>query len=121
VRSELGYKTDLTYYILGGGIAGPWDWGSAGGGFPDVSRSLKSAFVKNPDMKLFVASGHYDLGTPFFATQYTLSHLGLEATDRARITAKEYEAGHMMYLDEAELAKLHRDVSAFLRGALVPR
>jgi carboxypeptidase C (cathepsin A) len=69
-------------------------------------------------MRLFVASGHFDLGTPFFATQYTLAHLGLEPSDRARITTKEYEAGHMMYIDEAELAKLHRDVADFIRGAL---
>ncbi len=121
VRAELGYKTDQTYYILGGGITTPWDWGSAGGGFPDVSQSLKNAFVRNPDMKLFVASGHFDLGTPFFATQYTLAHLGLEPADRARITTKEYEAGHMMYIDEAELAKLKADVSAFIKSALVPR
>jgi carboxypeptidase C (cathepsin A) len=118
VRADLGYKTDLTYYILGGGI-GPWDWGSAGwNGFPDVSGSLRAAFSKNPDMKLFVASGHYDLATPFFATDYTLSHLGLEPAERARITTREYEAGHMMYIDEAELAKLKRDVAAFISGAL---
>jgi carboxypeptidase C (cathepsin A) len=120
VRSELGYKTDLPYYILGGGI-GPWDWGSARDGFPDVSGSLRSAFAKNPDMKLFVASGHYDLATPYFATAYTLDHLGLEPAERARVTTHEYEAGHMMYIHEGELAKLKHDVSEFLRAALATR
>ena len=118
VRAELNYKTDLTYYILGGGI-GPWDWGTGGRqGFPDVSGSLRSAFAKNVDMKLFVASGHYDLATPYYATAYTLDHLGLEPTERARVTTREYEAGHMMYIHEAELAKLKKDVSEFIRGAL---
>ncbi len=118
VRSELGYKTDLTYYILGGGI-GRWDWGPGGWeGFPDVSGSLRSAFAKNPDMKLFVAAGHYDLATPYFATRYTLDHLGLEPAERARVTTREYEAGHMMYIHETELAKLKRDVSEFIRSAL---
>jgi carboxypeptidase C (cathepsin A) len=120
VRGELNYKSDLVYYILGGGI-GPWDWGSGRGGFPDVSGSLRAAFSKNPDMKLFVASGHYDLATPFFATDYTLAHLGLEAAERARVTTREYEAGHMMYIDEQELAKLKRDVAAFVEGALERR
>jgi len=120
VRSELHWKTDLTYYILGGGI-GPWDWGSARAGFPDVSGALRGAFSKNPDMRLFVASGHYDLATPYFATKYTLDHLMLEPEERARVTTREYEAGHMMYIDEAELAKLKRDVSEFVRGALKPR
>jgi carboxypeptidase C (cathepsin A) len=117
VRTELNYKSDLTYYILGGGV-GPWDWGSARAGFPDVSGSLRSAFAKNPAMKLFVASGHYDLATPYFATQYTLAHLGLEPEERARITTREYEAGHMMYIHSGELAKLKHDVSEFMRAAL---
>ncbi len=120
VRIELDYKTDLPYYILGGGI-GPWDWGSARGGFPDVSGPLRRAFAKNPDMKLFVASGYYDLATPYFATKYTLDHLGLERSERERVTTREYEAGHMMYIDAKELAKLKRDVSAFMDQALKAR
>ena len=120
VRTELNYKTDQPYYILGGGI-GQWDWGSARAGFPDVSGALRSAFAKNPDMKLFVASGHYDLATPYFATKYTLDHLGLEPEERARVTTREYEAGHMMYVDTGELEKLHSDVSAFLTAALKRR
>src|SRR5262245_4080571 len=117
VRGELAYKTDLTYYILGGGI-GPWDWGSVGEGFSDVSGSLRAAFAKNPEMKLFVASGHYDLVTPYFATDYTLAHLGLEPDERVRVTTKQYEAGHMMYIHAGELAKLKKDASAFIEAAL---
>jgi carboxypeptidase C (cathepsin A) len=120
VRTALGYKTDLTYYILGGGI-GPWDWGSAGGGHPDTSEALRSAFAKNPYMKLFVASGFYDLATPYFATEYTLSHMGLEPSVRANVQTAEYEAGHMMYIHAGELARLKKDVSAFLQQALPAR
>jgi carboxypeptidase C (cathepsin A) len=118
VRTVLGYKSDLTYHILGGGI-GPWDWGSAGEGFPDTSEALRSAFAKNPYMRLFVGSGYYDLATPYFATQYTLSHMGLEPSVRGNVTTADYEAGHMMYIHAGELAKLKRDVSAFLDRSLV--
>src|SRR5262245_10692849 len=117
VRTELNYKTDLPYYILGGGI-GQWDWGSARAGFPDVSGALREAFAKNPEMKLFVASGHYDLATPYFATDYTLAHLGLEPEERVRVTTRQYEAGHMMYIHAGELAKLKKDASAFIEAAL---
>lgn len=120
VRRSLGYKSDLHYYILGGGI-GRWDWGSAGAGYPDTSESLRSAFSKNPAMRLFVARGYYDLATPYFATEYTLAHMGLEASQRARVTTAEYEAGHMMYIHAGELAKLKRDVAAFIQEALQPR
>jgi carboxypeptidase C (cathepsin A) len=120
VRGALGYKSDLTYHILGGGI-GPWDWGSAGEGFPDTSEALRSAFAKNPYMKLFVGSGFYDLATPYFATQYTLAHMGLEPSLRGNVSTADYEAGHMMYIHAGELAKLKRDVSGFLQRALAPR
>jgi carboxypeptidase C (cathepsin A) len=116
VRRSLGYETDLVYHVLGGGI-GRWDFG-AQNSFADTSEALRSAFARNPDMKLFVASGHYDLATPYFATRYTLSHMGLDAEERARVTTAEYDAGHMMYIDERELAKLKGDVARFISSAL---
>jgi carboxypeptidase C (cathepsin A) len=117
VRRQLGYKSDLHYYILGGGISTPWDFGRAGA-FADTSEALRSAFSKNPAMRLFVASGYYDLATPFFATEYTLSHMGLDPSQRQKIVTHEYEAGHMMYIKLEELAKLKTDVAAFIQSSL---
>jgi carboxypeptidase C (cathepsin A) len=65
-----------------------------------------------------VASGYFDLATPYFATQYTLSHMGLDPTLRGNITTGEYEAGHMMYVHTESLAKLKADVSRFIGEAL---
>jgi carboxypeptidase C (cathepsin A) len=119
VRDELGYKTDQEYYILGEGITSPWDWGTnRGDGFPDTSEQLRQAFSKNQYMKLYVASGYFDLATPFFATQYTLTHMGLDPSLRANISTGEYAAGHMMYIDGKSLQKLKHDVSAFVASAL---
>jgi carboxypeptidase C (cathepsin A) len=118
VRRDLGYETDVVYHILGGGV-GSWEfYGSGREGFPDTSEALQSAFAKNPDMRVFVASGYFDLATPYFATEYTLSHMGLDPAQRQRITTGEYEAGHMMYIDEAQLARLKKDIAAFLDSAL---
>jgi carboxypeptidase C (cathepsin A) len=115
VRADLGYKTDLAYNILD---ALEWDWGSAGEGFTDTSEALREAFVKNPYMKLFVASGYDDLATPYFATQYTLNHMNLDPQQHAKITLGYYDAGHMMYLRSDSLDHLKQDVSGFLAGAL---
>jgi carboxypeptidase C (cathepsin A) len=117
VRTALGYKNDSVYHILGGGI-GPWDFNVPGGGFADTSEALRSAFAKNPYMKLFVAEGYYDLATPYFATEYTLSHMGLDPAVRGNVSSARYEAGHMMYIDTRELAKLRRDGEAFVKTAL---
>ena len=117
VRTDLGFKSDLEYYVLGGGI-GEWDWGSAGDGFPDTSEALRLAFVKNPYMKLFVASGYYDFATPYFATQYTLDHMNLTPSQHQKITLGYYDAGHMMYIKSDSLSRLKKDVSVFLTNAL---
>jgi carboxypeptidase C (cathepsin A) len=118
VRTELGYSNDAEYYILGGGIKTPWDWGNNGQGYADTSESLRSAFAKNPYMKLFVAYGYYDLATPYFATRYTLDHMALDPSFRKNITLTDYEAGHMMYIHNQSLVKLKADMVKFLHSAL---
>ncbi|MDI9635653.1 hypothetical protein QPK87_13695 [Kamptonema cortianum] len=112
-REVCGYETDLEYHIFRG-IKKPWDWGSAGEGHPDTSDALRKAMARNPYMGVFVASGYYDLATPFFATEFTVNHLGLDPSLKGNIEIHEYEAGHMMYIHEGCLEKLHRDVKAFV-------
>jgi carboxypeptidase C (cathepsin A) len=119
VRGELNFKSDLEYYILGGGV-GRWDFGSDNS-FADTSTSLRSAFAKNPYMKLFVGCGYYDLATPQFAARYTLDHMGLDPSLRSNITLHYYEAGHMMYIDRTSLAQLKRDVASFIQNSMATR
>ncbi len=117
VRTQLGYETDLPYHILGAGIKTPWEWDSDNT-YAETGEALRSAMSRNPHMRLFVASGYYDLATPYFATQYTLAHLGLDPSLRSNITTSDYAAGHMMYIDETELAKLKSDVGRFIGNTL---
>ncbi|HSI73159.1 MAG TPA: hypothetical protein VK934_08265 [Fimbriimonas sp.] len=115
IRRTLGYETDVPYYVFNPEeLYKTWSYGDAGKGFPDTSEALRAAMSKNPYMKVFVASGYYDLATPYFATQYTLSHLGLDPTLRANISEGYYEAGHMMYIDTKCLSQLKRDVARFM-------
>jgi hypothetical protein len=44
--------------------------------------------------------------------------MGLDPDQRARVSTGQYEAGHMMYIHEGELARLKADVSKFIAGAL---
>ncbi|HEX8161715.1 MAG TPA: hypothetical protein VF538_07575 [Pyrinomonadaceae bacterium] len=115
VRAELGFRSDLEYFILGGGI-GRWDFGSDNS-YADTSISLQSAFAKNPYMKLFVGCGYYDLATPYFAAQYTLDHMALDPSLRDNVSLHYYEAGHMMYIERRSLAQLKRDVASFIQSS----
>jgi carboxypeptidase C (cathepsin A) len=46
---------------------------------------------------VLVASGRYDLGTPYSATDWSLAQLDVPADVLARIEHRYYDAGHMMY------------------------
>ena len=116
VRRELGFKSDLEYYILGGGI-GAWNW-NTNNGYANTSIPLREAMQKNPYMKIFVASGYYDMATPYFATEYTLANMNLDPALRRNISVSYYEAGHMMYIEKNSLRKLKEDVTAFLQNAM---
>lgn len=117
LRSELGYKTDLEYYVLGGGITSPWNW-NTNNSYVDTSTALRTAVSKNPYLKIFVACGYYDMATPYFAAQYTLSHITLDPTLRRNFSVGYYEAGHMMYIEETSLSRLRADVGKFMQDAL---
>lgn len=117
VRSELGYRSDVEYYILGGGISTPWNW-NVNNGYADTSISLKDAMAKNPYMKVMLAQGYYDMATPFFAAEYTVSAMNLDPTLRRNLSFQYYEAGHMMYIDVKQLKKLHDDAAVFIANSL---
>src|SRR5438477_117944 len=106
VRSELGYKSDLEYYILGGGITSPWNW-NTNNGYVDTSVALRNALARDPYLKIFVAMGYYDMATPYFAVQYTLHHISLESMAAYRKWCRE---NLPEYLGYGELSDLQRQV-----------
>ncbi len=117
IREELGFATDTNYNILGEGVGG-WDWGPSGRGQADTSEALRDALSKNPYLKVLVASGYYDMATPYLATEYTLAHMGLDVSMRSNFKIEEYESGHMMYIHGPSLIKLKSDVAAFVDSSL---
>lgn len=117
VRGDLGYSSDLQYFILGGGI-GPWDYGPGGSNaYSDTSEALRQAIVKNPYLKVYVGYGYYDLATPYFAAQYTLAHAGIPAKYKANFTERYYPAGHMYYIDKGSLAAMRKDIGEFVAAS----
>lgn len=118
VRTELGYKTDMPYYVFAenAGVE-KWEWGSAINGFPDTASALRQAMVKNPYLKVLVMEGYYDLATPYYAANYTFDHLDLGGKYRANISFASYDAGHMVYLPNEGLRKMKSDQVNFMEMA----
>ncbi|HTR96518.1 MAG TPA: hypothetical protein VMH61_01335 [Candidatus Acidoferrales bacterium] len=118
VRGELGFESDLPYEILSFRTNEAWKFQEHENRFVDVSETLRNAMTTNPFLKVFVANGYFDLATPYFATEYTFRHLGLEPSLQPNVTMAWYEAGHMMYVHPPSLAKLKADLAAFLAASL---
>jgi carboxypeptidase C (cathepsin A) len=79
---------------------------------------LRQAMTKNPELRVFVADGYYDLATPFCATDYSIDHLLLEPALVSNITTRHYEAGHMMYVHKGAHEQLHKDLTKFYQTAV---
>ena len=114
IRSELKYEEDMAYNILGG--IGQWNWGEDNG-FVNVAETLAEALTSNPFMKVHVSCGLYDLATPWLAARYTFNHLNANDTLAKNITLDDYTAGHMMYLNLADLKKQKADLAKFVKAA----
>lgn len=117
VRTELKFESDLPYEILTGNVH-PWNYGRYRNRYVNVAETLRQAMTENPHLKLFVASGYYDLATPYLATKYTFSHLGLDESLKDNVVMAYYKAGHMMYIHKQSLAQQRSDLVAFLEFAV---
>lgn len=117
VREELKFEADIPYEILNPKVW-PWSYAEYENRYVNVAETLRSAMTQNPHLKVFVANGYYDLGTPYFATEYTFNHLGLHESLRGNVSMGYYEAGHMMYIHLPSLAALKQDLAEFIRKAI---
>jgi carboxypeptidase C (cathepsin A) len=127
VRDELKFGQDKVYHTGSDEAGNNWDWKHRGGGenfgfpgSPNVEGDLIQAMLANPHLQVEVENGIYDLATPFFATEYTMEHLGLPEKLQKNIHLQYYDAGHMMYLRDEDLAKLKANIASFIDGASKP-
>jgi carboxypeptidase C (cathepsin A) len=119
VREELHYRTDATYEFLSEDVNRQWQWSrGARTSSPvavNVVSDLRDTMTANPYLRIFSANGIYDLATPFFATEYSLAHSGLNPALQAHISFGYYPAGHMIYLNPVAHAALKADLARFYR------
>jgi carboxypeptidase C (cathepsin A) len=116
VRSELKFESDLPYEILTPRVW-PWSYAEHENQYVNVAETLRKAISTNPYLRIFVGNGYYDMATPYFATEYTFNHLGLDPSLQQNISMGYYEAGHMMYIHLPSLAQLKADLADFVRAA----
>jgi carboxypeptidase C (cathepsin A) len=107
-RDELGFKTDMSYLLLAGDIAGKWDW-EQGRTQASVADDLRVLLAFTPSFRLLIAHGYSDMVTPYAVSRYVLDHL---PPFEGRATLKLYRGGHMFYLDPASRKAFTADARA---------
>src|SRR5271169_2234523 len=123
IREDLKFGQDKVYHTGSDDAGNNWDWKHKSGenfgfpGSPNVEGDLIQAMLTNPHLQIEVENGWYDLATPFFATEYTMEHLGLPEKLQKNIHLQYYDAGHMMYLRDEDLAKLKANIASFIDSA----
>lgn len=117
IRDELNWKTDMPYEVLTAKVQ-PWNYSEFTNVYVDVAERLRSAMSQNQFMRVLQMNGYYDLATPFFATEYTFDHLGLDSKLRGNVAMGYCDAGHMLYLKQNCLDVLHRDMGEMYQRAI---
>jgi carboxypeptidase C (cathepsin A) len=121
VRGTLHYGQGVEYKS-GIPIYSKWDYKHAPPGasdpliaLPNVLPDLAVAMKQNPDMKVMVNGGYYDVSTPYFEGVMEMRHLPVPPALRRNIEYRYYESGHMVYAHQPSLIALHDNVADFIR------
>lgn len=117
IRSELKFETDTPYEILSEKVWMNWSYSYFQNQYVNVAETLRQAMTFNKYMKIYVANGYFDLGTPYSATEYTFDHLGLDESLRKNINMHYYDSGHMMYIHMPSLKAMKNDLAKFIKDA----
>lgn len=132
LSNYLKYTPKHAYKTLSLAVNRAWKWrhhsletgGQSWPGFTNVSPDLALAMTQNGHLQVMVNSGYYDLGTPFFATDYTFDHLFSPVAGSKRLQSRihrhYYRSGHMIYLNPKALKQFKKNVAAFMDKTLAP-
>ena len=121
VRTQLKYTADMEY--KSDIDVDDWDFthqppnsDTPVQGTLNVMPDLADAMKYNPDLKVMLNGGYFDLATPYYEGWYEMHHLVIPAKLQANIEYHYYQSGHMVYAHEPALKELHDNVAAFIRN-----
>ena len=119
MSEQLGIDTSARYEVMSMEVHKQWNWNRGedkGNAYTCTSPDLSRALRRNPHLRVLVASGHYDLGTPYAASDWSVAQLDVPTDVLARVQHHYYDAGHMMYTRLPDLKKLKQDLAAWLEA-----
>lgn len=117
VRQTLDFGQGMHYRLYAD--IDSWDFkrthGRGRGGALNVMGDLARTMKANPDLKVQLNGGYYDLATPYYTAEYEMKHLPMPTSLQKNISYHWYPSGHMVYAHLPSLKKLHDNVVQFIR------
>jgi len=111
LRNDLKYSFATSYVTLSNAI-NSWDFSHDGNEIPDTIPDLAAAITLNPRLRVLSVNGFHDLATPYFQTALDLSRIGRPDI----VQVRNYNGGHMTYLDDGSRPLEGADVRALYRA-----
>ena len=123
--NDLGASREMTYTSTASSREGfKWDWNHSGNirwnaqVAVSTAEDMATTLSRDPNLKVLILNGYYDLATVFYGVEHTINHLNLAPEIRENIIMKYYEAGHMMYTHQPSLEKFKLDVGTFISSQI---
>jgi carboxypeptidase C (cathepsin A) len=124
LRQTLHFGGLHRYYILSDAVGDAWNplhvppgQGAPAYNATNVLPDLAAVMTLNPDLKVMVNAGYFDLTTPYYAAVYQMRQLPMQRRLQQNIEYCFYQSGHMIYVDPRSLARLHANIVNFIRSS----
>jgi carboxypeptidase C (cathepsin A) len=120
LRSEIGVETDREYLVLSYEVNRQWRNDAPEHFFtPPVGATddFRYGMSLNPHMKAFISHGHYDLVTPYYASDRLRNLMRLDPEMASRLTVRHFGGGHMFYAWEDSRRAFTDSIAAFVADA----
>jgi carboxypeptidase C (cathepsin A) len=128
LNEELQYVSACPFLAQNDQVGPNWNFvhvDPAGQKAPDnlyTAGDLAAAMELNPYLKVFSASGYFDAVAPFFQTLLTLQNMPIGNDDaRKNLEIRNYESGHMIYLDDKARSEMKAHLAEFYEDATKPQ
>jgi carboxypeptidase C (cathepsin A) len=109
----LNWRPDGPYHLLNGSVERSWDFGRGLNPVQSISQ-LRQILALDPNLKLLVGHGLFDLATPYFGSKIWLDQLPAYASpDRVKLVV--FPGGHMFYSREGSRQAFRAEAEALMK------
>jgi len=120
LRSTLKVDTELDYRLLSMDVHQAWKDKNRDHVFRKLAGAmddLRYGMSLNEHMQVFIAHGHFDLVTPYYATQRLIALMKLTPQQQEHLRTQNFSGGHMFYSWDESRAAFHSATQDFYKSA----